>query len=169
MPLSHPFASGACSYQFQSDSLTKINTYTSWVFQFVVRTANSLEGSTLCISFRYKMWDIIFKGLQASLLLDLLFRKWTLAFVLFSTGLLCHSYHWAGSAYNSQHPFMAVAFCGAACIFVSSDYPLCSCFEFCFHILFCACPLHKFCTVCWKQWSLAPTNHILFTSHRFSY
>lgn len=34
---------------------------------------------------------------------------------------------------------MAVAFCGAACIFVSSDYPLCSCFQFCFHI--CSVPV----------------------------
>lgn len=70
------------------------------------------------------------KGLSAAVLqgcvLGALNKCQCFCSALFGTGLLCHFCHWADSAYNSRHPSMAVAFCGAACIFVSSYSPLCS-------------------------------------------
>lgn len=59
------------------------------MFLFVARAAGSLESPALCISFRCKMWDMILNGVQASSLLDSLFRKIDTSIpFLFSTGLL---------------------------------------------------------------------------------
>lgn len=122
--------------------------------RFVPRAANSAKtfNSALCIlNLRRVRSTVLKRCLSCDFAGAVYLKHWiniSISVFLFRrTGLLCHSYHWAGSAYNSQHPFMAVAFCGAACIFVSSDYSLCSgfiCFTFRSVLVF----FHKSSIVC---------------------
>lgn len=92
-------------------------------------------------AYRVQSW----KGLSAAVLQGCVLGHWinisiSVLLYLEELGSFAISVIWADSAYNSRHPFMAVAFCGAACIFVSSSYPLCSDYLFCylFALTFCS-------------------------------